>query len=143
MNAPDFLDANVLIYAYDDADPSKQTVARALLREALRGRSVWSSQVLAEFAATLLHKMSPRAKPAHVQAVLETLAPVRVIPQDEHMVWRAVEAHAAYGVHFWDGMILAAAERSGCGRILSEDFNAGQTYFGVVVENPFRTAARR
>jgi predicted nucleic acid-binding protein len=142
MNAPDFLDANVLIHAYDDTDPGKQTVSRGL-REALRGRSVWSRQVLAEFAATLLHKMSPRAKPADVKAVLDTLAPVRVIAQDEHMVWRGVEAHAAYGVHFWDGMVLAAAERAGCGRILSEDFNAGQTYFGVVVENPFRASARR
>lgn len=42
-----------------------------------------------------------------------------------------------YGVHFYDGMILAAAERSSCGRIWSEDFNAGQRYFGIVVENPF------
>jgi predicted nucleic acid-binding protein len=35
-------------------------------------------------------------------------------------------------------MIVAAAERAGCGRILSEDLNSGQTYFGVRVENPFR-----
>jgi predicted nucleic acid-binding protein len=51
---------------------------------------------------------------------------------------RAVEAHAAYGVRFYDGMIVAAAERGGCQKILSEDLNAGQKYFGIVVENPFR-----
>ena len=51
---------------------------------------------------------------------------------------RAVEAHAKYGLHFYDGMIVSAAERGGCGRIWSEDLNAGQEYFGVVVENPFR-----
>jgi predicted nucleic acid-binding protein len=34
-------------------------------------------------------------------------------------------------------MIIAAAERAGCARILSEDFNAGQEYFGVLVTNPF------
>jgi len=54
------------------------------------------------------------------------------------MVRRAVEAHAEYGVRFYDGMIVAAAERGGCERIWSEDFNAGQKYFGIVVENPFR-----
>ena len=43
----------------------------------------------------------------------------------------------AYGIHFYDGMIVAAAERAGCQRILSEDFNAGQEYFGVTVVNPF------
>jgi predicted nucleic acid-binding protein len=34
-------------------------------------------------------------------------------------------------------MIVAAAEKAGCARILSEDLSAGQTYFGVRVENPF------
>jgi len=137
MAAPDFLDANVLVYAYDPTNSRKQRLSRDLLRKALGGEMVWSAQVLAEFAATLLHKMSPRAKPEDVIAVLDTLAPVRVIPQDEDMVRRAVKAHATYGLHFWDGMIVAAAERGGCGRIWSEDFNPGQTYFGVTVENPF------
>jgi predicted nucleic acid-binding protein len=56
------------------------------------------------------------------------------------MVRRAVQAHAEYGVRFYDGMILAAAERGRCQRIWSEDFNAGQKYFGIVVENPFQDA---
>ncbi len=34
-------------------------------------------------------------------------------------------------------MIVAAAERTGCSRIMSEDFNAGKKYFGVTVANPF------
>jgi predicted nucleic acid-binding protein len=139
MTAPDFLDTSVLVYAYDPTDPRKQRLSRNLLRKALGGGIVWSSQVLAEFAATLLHKMSPPAKPEDVKAVLDMLAPVRVIPQSEGTVRRAVEAYAAYGLHFWDGMIVAAAERGGCGRILSEDFKPGQTYFGVTVENPFRS----
>ena len=48
-----------------------------------------------------------------------------------------VQAHAEYGVHFYDGMTLAAAERGGCARILLEDLNAGQKYFGIAVVNPF------
>jgi len=46
---------------------------------------------------------------------------------------RAVEAHAVYGIHFYDGTIVAAAERGGCETIWSEDLNAGQKYFGVTV----------
>jgi predicted nucleic acid-binding protein len=48
-----------------------------------------------------------------------------------------VEARQNYGVHFYDGMIIAAAERGGCIRIWSEDMSSGQKYFGIPVENPF------
>ena len=137
MPGPDFLDTNVLVYAYDASSPAKQRVAQGLVRRALAGEIVTSTQVLAEFAATLLHKISPAARPADLSAILDALAPVKAIPPDGDTVRRAVEAHSQYGVHFYDGMILAAAERGACGRILSEDLGAGQSYFGIVVENPF------
>ena len=65
------------------------------------------------------------------------LAPIPLITPDSDIVRRAVEARAAYGIHFYDGMVVAAAERGGCQRIWSEDLNPGQNYFGVTVENPF------
>ena len=139
MAVLDFLDANILVYAYDPTDARKQKVARDLLRRSLEGTMVCSAQVLAEFAATLLHKMKPGANPAQVKDALDALAPIRVLPQDEETIRRAVEVHATYGLRFWDGMMVAAAERGGCGRILSEDLNNGQTYFGVSVQNPFRS----
>ena len=66
------------------------------------------------------------------------LSPIRVVVPDADIVRRAVEARAEYGLHFYDGMIVAAAERGGCGRIWSEDLNAGQEYFGIAIANPFR-----
>jgi len=66
------------------------------------------------------------------------LASIRLTIPDAELVRRAVEARSSYGVHFYDGMIIAAAERAGCARIWSEDFNEGQKYFGVTVANPFR-----
>ena len=137
MSAPDFLDTNILVYAYDPSDRRKQQIARDLVRKALAGDIVWSTQVLAEFAATLLHKISPRARPENVEAVLDTLIPVKTIAPDAEMVRRAVEAHARYGLHFYDAMIVAAAERAACPRIWSEDLRAGEHYFGVAVDNPF------
>jgi predicted nucleic acid-binding protein len=137
MPAPDFLDTNVLVYAYDPADARKQRVAQDLVRRALGGEMVTSTQVLAEFAATLLHKISPAARPEDVMALLEVLAPMHLVIPDGDMIRRAVEARASHGVHIYDGMIVAAAERGGCSRIWSEDLNAGQKYFGIAVENPF------
>jgi predicted nucleic acid-binding protein len=138
MSAREFLDTNVLVYAYDPGDSHKQRVAQDLVRRALAGDILASTQVLAEFAATLLHKMKPAARPEDVAAVLDALSPIRVVVPDADIVRRAVEARAEYGLHFYDGMIVAAAERGGCGRIWSEDLNAGQEYFGIAIANPFR-----
>lgn len=54
--------------------------------------------------------------------------------------WFDAQSRLARCTVFYDGMIVAAAERAGCKRILSEDFNTGQEYFGVTVANPFREA---
>jgi predicted nucleic acid-binding protein len=137
MNGSDFLDANILVYAYDPTDPAKQRIARDILRAALTGTAVLSTQVLAEFAATLLHKMKPPALPQQVAAAINAMHPIRLIAPDGRIVVRAIEAHAKYGLHFYDCMIVAAAQRANCARIWSEDMTAGQEYFGVGVENPF------
>ena len=138
MPAPDFLDSNVLVYAYDVSDSRKQRLAQDLVRKAIAGESVISTQVLAEFAATLLHKLLPPVPPDDVLTILNALGPIRSVWPDGDIVHRAVEARASYGLHFYDGMIVAAAERAGCGRIWSEDLKAGQRYFGVTVTNPFQ-----
>lgn len=137
MNGPDFLDTNVVVYAFDTGNPQKQRVSRELLKSGIAGKAVISTQVLAEFASALLYKISPRASANAVMKGLDALAPIRTITPDRELIRRAVEAHVAYGIHFYDGMIIAAAERAGCPQIWSEDFNPGQKYFGVTVKNPF------
>jgi predicted nucleic acid-binding protein len=137
MREIDFLDTNILVYAHDEADPRKQSIAREIVWNSFPSGSVISVQVLGELARTLLHKFRPPLPPQDVKFAIESLREIRLVSPDREMVQRAIEAHAVYGLRFWDGMIVAAAERAGCSRILSEDFNTGQTYFGVRVENPF------
>ncbi|MFI5094470.1 MAG: PIN domain-containing protein [Candidatus Acidiferrales bacterium] len=137
MTGPDFLDTNVLVYAYISSDPRKQGIAKAIVRRALAGEGAASTQVLSEFASTLMHKLSPLARPEDLLQLLDILSPIALVPLDHGTVRRAIEARAAYGIHFYDGMIVAAAERGGCRRILSEDLSAGQKYFQIPVENPF------
>lgn len=137
MNGPDFLDTNILVYAYQTSDRAKQQIARQLVLRAVAGEFTISTQVLAEFASTLLHKLKPPLTVDHVKVALDGLATIPLIAHDADIVTRAVEAHAAYGIHFYDGMIVASAERAGCEKIWSEDLNSGQEYFGVAVANPF------
>jgi predicted nucleic acid-binding protein len=137
MTGRSFLDTNILVYAYDPTDPRKQEIAEGLVKRAMKGDAVISTQVLAEFAATLLHKAAVGRTPEDLVRMLDILAPIQVVSADGDTVRRAVEARRAYGIHFYDGMIVAAAERAGCEKIWSEDFNPGQKYFGVAVANPF------
>jgi predicted nucleic acid-binding protein len=137
MSAPEFLDSNIVLYAYDPRDSRKQKIAQDLLMKGLVGECSISVQVLAEVAATLLHKIKPPTTPAAVEQILGLLEPIPTFCPDGETVRRAVQATSKYGVHFYDGMILAAAEQAGCKTLWSEDLNAGQIYFGVKVENPF------
>ena len=137
MPGPEFLDSNIVVYAYDAGSPNKQRIARELVKRALAGEFVISTQVLAEFAATFLHKVVPPATPQEVATILDALSPIPLISPDGDLVRRGVQARERYGVHFYDGLILAAAERAGSEKIWSEDLNAGQVYFGVTVANPF------
>jgi predicted nucleic acid-binding protein len=137
MSGADFLDTNVLLYAYDEHHQQKRHTARQLIEDGVAGKTVISAQVIAEFATTLLHKVFPAATKTAVMTALDALSNLRLIIPDGELVRRAVEARAAYGIHFYDGMIVAAAERAGCARILSEDFNEGRQYFGVTATNPF------
>ena len=137
MSAPEFLDTNVFVYAYDPSEPHKQRTAQDLVRRALSGEMVTSTQVLAELAATFLHKLSPPASASHVTTILDALSPIKTIGTDSEIVRRAVEIRASYGIHFYDSLIVAAAERSRASRIWSEDLNSGQDYVGIRVENPF------
>jgi predicted nucleic acid-binding protein len=136
MSGPEFLDTNVVVYAFESKDPIKQEVARDLVRQAMSNGFV-STQVLAELCATLFHKRKPPALPEEVATILDSLAPMRVIVPDAKLVRRAVVARAEYGLHFYDAMIVAAAERGRCRRIWSEDLSHGQQYFAMEVRNPF------
>jgi len=133
MPGPDFLDTNVLVDAYDVSDPDRQRIAQGLVRKAA-GEIVMSAQVLAEFAATLLRKISPPAIHTNLMVLLDALSPIKLIPIDADTVRRAVEVRTKYGLHFYDGMIVAAAELGGCGHIWSEDLTAGQQFSGLLYE---------
>jgi predicted nucleic acid-binding protein len=132
----DFIDSNVVVYANDGRNPAKQKRALAVIGQALRsGNGVISTQVLQEYANVALGKLGQRQDVVLHQLAL--LARLQVVAQTAALVRRAVELHGIYGISFWDAAVVAAAESSGCDRILSEDLNAGQFYGGVQVANPF------
>ncbi len=132
-----FVDTNVLLYAVDAADPAKQKRARdwlADLWETGSGRLSW--QVLNEFYANAARKTGARASVA--RATIESFAAWQPVEQSLMLVQRAWYWVDEAQLSYWDGLILAAAERAGCRWLLSEDFQAGRKYGSVSVVDPFR-----
>ena len=43
-----------------------------------------------------------------------------------------------YGISYWDGTIVAAAESLGAAVLFTEDLGHGQRYGSIRVVNPFR-----
>ena len=138
MTAKYFVDTNILLYAYQRADERKRKRADELLRHAIAEEAgVVSAQVLAEFYSVATRLPNPLMTPDEAIEVIELLAHLDVQEIDRFVVRRAAEIAQAFKINYWDGQILAAAERAGVDRVLSEDLNAGQSYAGIRVENPF------
>ena len=140
MSGRQFLDTNVAVYAYDAAEPAKQAVAQRLLRQGiLEENSVISVQVLGEFFHAVTRRIRRPMTVAEASSAVTTIRALPVVEIDARLVERAIETLRRYGISYWDALIVAAAERSDCRKLLSEDLNSDQRYHGIVVVNPFLT----
>ena len=132
-----FVDTNVLIYFIDSRNTAKQSIARAVLANAIGSRQyVISAQVLNEFANVALKKLGLTED--EVRQYIEAFQHIHVVFQQSGWAVRALEIRKQYGLQFYDSLMLAAAEFVGCDEILTEDLNDGQIYCGVKAVNPFK-----
>ena len=132
-----FLDTNIAVYAVDSHDSRKHEIAADLIDAAVSGEGFRiSAQVLFEFADICQKKLGCTAQ--EVLKLLDGLGSVETVNQTPQIVARAVEIKALYGISLQDSMIVAAAEKSGCAELLSEDLSDGQVYAGVRVRNLFK-----
>ncbi len=161
MTANQFLDTNILVYAFDSSDPAKQQMAKQLIAEAATSATGWlSTQALGEFfhATVIRRRLLTAAEAARaINAFLEAFVVAAIEPA---LVTEAffrsprpgfagrglggllttprnglVAAHAR--LRYWDSLIVATANRCGRTEIICEDLSHGQSYNGSVVRNPF------
>lgn len=134
-----FLDTNVLLYAALGRDHGGQRRDRA--REiVLMEDYCTSSQVLAEFYVNAIQKSARPLTPEKAREWVRVLARKPCQPITPELVVAGIDTAARHRISYWDGAIIAAAERLGARVVYSEDLNHGQTYGSVRVENPFLPA---
>ncbi len=138
MSAGDrfFVDTNVLLYSVDALSPEKQRPAR-LWVDALweTGSGALSWQVLHEFYVNTVRKVRVPKKIARQLA--EDFAQWRPPEVTIGLIRRAWHWNDQAQCSYWDGLILAAAERLECTWLLSEDFQNGRRFGQVTIVNPF------
>lgn len=98
-----------------------------------------STQVLNEYFVNVTRKLDPGLPAQEAWDDLEALSAWDPVAIDFPILSRAYAVSERYGLSWWDSLIVAAAVSAECGRILSEDLSHGASYFGIAVENPFRT----
>ena len=121
-----FLDTNILVYAYDDSDPSKHAKALSLI-EALSqsGTPVVSTQVLQEFAASVRRKAKPLLSTRQIQEILvEILQAWEVFVGNGVTIISALEIEERFRVSFWNALILSAAKSSSTNDSLQRGFES-------------------
>ena len=135
-----FVDAAVLIYSEDGADPAKQQVALAWLDVLWqRGIGCVSTQVLNEFYLTATRKLSPPMPAGDARAEVRRYELWQPWQIDHATVESAWALESRFGLHFDDCLVVAAAQHLGCRYLLSDHLAHEQQYGGVQVIDPFKT----
>lgn len=130
-----FLDTNILLYAamgrFDAPDKHEQAQALLPLKFGVSG------QVLSEFYVNATRKGSVPLSEEEALEWIAALAKKPFQPVDVSLVRAAIGASRRHQISYWDGAIVAAAERLGARTLFTEDLNHGQDYGSVTAINPF------
>lgn len=134
----EFVDTNVLLYAYDTAAGQRHDRAADLVGRLWSERSgAISVQVLQELFVNATRKVAAPLTPEAAVDRLRSLSRWRVhSPLADDVVAAASLSHR-HQLSLWDAMIVRSAAELHCAILWSEDLNDGQLIEGVRVQNPF------
>ena len=132
----EFVDTNILIYAFDRSAGDKHHIAVDLMTRLWTDRrGCISLQVLQEFYVAGTRKLKLPTDEAASQ--VRRLGLWRVHRPLVNDILAAIELHQRHSVSFWDALILRSAQASQCSVLWSEDLQNGQRWGNLEVRNPF------
>lgn len=133
-----FVDANVFVYARDASEKTKQPkAARWIERLWESGEGRVSIQVLQEYYVTVTQKLDPGMSSRQARQDVRNLLSWQPVVSDSGLLESAWELQDRYALSWWDAPVVAAAIRSDCRYLLSEDFQDQASFGQVTVINPF------
>jgi predicted nucleic acid-binding protein len=135
------VDTNILLYAYDRGESSKQPLALALLDGLVtHDLGALTPQVLAEFFVNAIKKLQPPLTIEEAHGCIQNyLLSWKILDITGATVLEAVRGVRTYQMPYWDAQIWASARLNQIPVVLSEDFGDGVLIDGVRFVNPFDT----
>lgn len=134
-----FLDTNIFAYSFDKNAPKKAEIAERLIRKALNtGNGVVSYQVVQEFFNVALKRFADPMSYADAEHYLSVIfRPLLAIFPSYSLYVRGLHLASRYKIGWYDSLIVAGAIEGECTILYSEDFQSGQQFGEMRVENPF------
>jgi predicted nucleic acid-binding protein len=131
-----FLDTNIIIYLYSIDEPEKRRLCENLAAE---NHIVISAQVISEMCNILNKKM--RLDFNSISKVVDELTQVFIVRTvDTETIKFALIIAEKYRYSYFDSLIIAAAIKSGCSVLYTEDMQDGQIIEdSLKIINPFRS----
>lgn len=140
MKGKFFIDTNVFVYSFDDADPRKQAISQELIKIALTHETgCISFQVIQEFLNVASKRFNPPLQLHDATHYLNAfLVPLCEIYASGGLYLKALEIAERWQYSFYDALIIAAALRSDCSILYTEDLQPGQKIQSLTILNPFK-----
>lgn len=135
-----FLDTNIFVYSFDENAKAKAAKAKQLIRSAIRsGKGFVSYQVVQEFFNVAFRRFQNPMSWAEAEQYLTTVfRPLLVVHSSLGLYSEATRLMAKHRLAWFDSLVLVAALQGEANVLVSEDFQDGQTFGPLRVENPFK-----
>jgi len=130
------LDTNILAYAEGLGDQPRCGKAMELIERLPLGEVIIPAQTLGELTRVLQLKAKRNAEEIR-SAVLSWADAFSVADSTWGAFQAALDLNVDHKLQIWDALILAVAAEQHCRILLTEDMQAGWTWRGVTLVNPF------
>lgn len=139
MSGKFFLDTNIFVYAFDKTAPEKARRSQQLIEQAVTSRKgIISYQVVQEFFNVALRRFAPPLTVAESEQYLSTvLRPLMAVQSSPALIADGLRLKGRYSLSWFDSLVVAAAVEAKCDVLYSEDFQHGQRFGDLTIENPF------
>lgn len=134
-----FIDTNIFIYLFDETAPEKRARSQELIHNAIETKNaVISHQVVQETLNVITTKLQNPVISEDARLFFQkVLLPLWKMNPNHKLYESALDIQSRYRYSFYDSLIIAAALKTGCTQLISEDLQAGQQIEKLKIVNPF------
>jgi predicted nucleic acid-binding protein len=134
-----FLDTNILVYAFDKDEKTKNEKAKVILADCWNQQTgTLSTQILQEFYVSLTSKIPNKLSISEAREVIKELLSWTIYEIMPHDIITATEIQDSYNYSFWDSLVISMAQKSGAEVLYSEDMQDGQKIGSLTIVNPLK-----